>query len=128
PGDKVVADGRDALSVAAEQLRRAVVRARRVYEHAVDEVVEAGGLLAPDEELGLAGAVPGNGVEVDVAAVLDPERDPVAVPDRLAGEREGGALPVERLSEDAPVAAVGLHHGDLAVVRIRAVLERADVG
>ena len=106
----------------------AAVAARCVHEHPVDEVVDAGGLLASDEQLGLPRAVRRDRVDVDVAAVLDPEGDAVALPDRLAGEREGGALPVEGGREDAAVAPVGLHHRDLAVVRIRAVLGGVDVG
>ena len=65
---------------------------------------------------------------MDIATVLDPEGDAVAVPDRLAAEREGGTLAVEGAREDPPVAAVRPHHGDLAVVRERAVLEEVDVG
>ena len=93
--DEVVADGGDALSGSTEQFVRARRRARGVDEHSVEQVVQPDRLLAPDEELRLARAVRVDRVDVHVAAVLDPERDAVAVPARLAYERERSALPVE---------------------------------
>src|SRR6185437_8623971 len=91
-GDELVADRRDASPLSGEQLVRPRVRARRVDEDAVGEIEQARHLLAADEELGLPRPVGRNRVEVDVAAVLDRERDAVSIPDRLAREREGSAL------------------------------------
>ncbi len=62
-------------------------------------------------------------IEVDVARVLDGEDDPPAVPHRLARERVGRGLPVERGRQQPGVAAVGQHDADLRMVRVRAVLD-----
>src|SRR5207249_4318333 len=74
------------------------------------------------EELRLSGAVGRNGVEVEVAAVLDAEDDPVAVPDRLPDSRVRLAVPVEGRGEDAALASAGRNDCDLAVMRRRAVV------
>src|SRR4029077_2441844 len=121
-GDELVGDAGHPFAVPSEELVRAGGRARGVDEDTVREVIEPGRLLAADEQLRLVRTVGGRRVDVDVAAVLDPEGDTAAVPHRLADERVRGALAVERSGEDSPVAPVRAHDGDLAVVGIGAVL------
>jgi len=75
------------------------------------EVEEPDRPFAADEELRLAGAVGGDRVDVDVAAVLDGENDAMAVPHRLTHGGVRLAVPVEGTREDAALATACRHPG-----------------
>ena len=101
---------------------------RYVRELAVPQVEGGDHSLAVEHALGLRRAIGRDRIEVKVAAVLDREHDPVAVPNGFPRVRIRTALPVQRGRQELLIGAVGIHHADLAVVRIRAVLGHPAVG
>ena len=80
-------------------------------------VVSRDGELAADEQTRLSRAVGRHVVEVHVAAILDREDDPFAVPERLADVRVRSAVPVDARGEDRVLAARDIDDRDLRVPR-----------
>src|SRR5207248_205972 len=99
------------------KLGQARGRRRRVHDPAVTDVEAGHDLLAADEKLRPALSVRSDGIDVDVAGVLDHEDDPAAVPRRIPDERQRRARSVELLREDADVPAGGRHDADPPMAR-----------
>ena len=83
----------------------------------IAHVEAADDLVAADQQLRPRGTVRRNGIDMHVAVVFDAERDPVAVPRRLADVRVRPALPVEALRQDAGLSRLDVEHADLGVTR-----------
>jgi len=119
------ADIREAPALGSHvDLAHRPMRRGEVHERPVANVVAADRLLAAHDQLRVGRPVVGHGVEMDVAAVLDREEEPAAVPERLAMIRIRRALPVERSRQQRGVASVRVHHAEVGVMRVGPVLDR----